>query len=350
MDANLVRKINRHYHEEEAAIYDMQHPEMFSRERETWRRLLRYLPAQADGLAVCDIGSGTGFVAEILLEKLGETASLILIDISPAMLARASERLRGKGKARLTCIEAGAESLPLNDALCDVVAMNSVLHHIPNTEGFAKEVDRVLKPGGVVMIAHEPNRLFWQQPVLRILLWSLHKWLGVEHRVLRLMRRAFKRNHAASSYSAYERVYAAVNTLLMRDGDIQKPLSTEEIQQYVDVHSPTATGTADAAKGFLLQELSNTYFKGYAVRHLETSAHLGKYSTHTKGILAYIEKALGALFPNSGSSFSFVAQKPLALVGSSPDIFMKNPMPVSAGAEDLSPRHGPGRDNIRAHR
>lgn len=304
----LVKEVNRIYHAEEAAIYDAYHPEIFEQERVRWEMLAEFIPKKQDGITLLDIGSGTGFVVEVLLPHLSPEDSVVLTDISPEMLERAKKRFASRVTPHMQYVVADGETLPLPGASADAVTLNSVLHHLPDTSKFLKEIDRVLKPGRVLIIAHEPNRLYWQNLCLRLSFWIMQKWYGFTHRAMRAMHPHHKT--PATSHDAYAKIYKAVNGELVRRGLISHALSPEEIQQYVDVHSPTASGVADASKGFNPEEFASCYLPGYQALYFETMAHLGKFSADANGFLALLEKILRALFPRSGSSFALVLEKP----------------------------------------
>ena len=55
----------------------------------------------------------------------------------------------------------GRDLVNITDCSVDMVATYSVLHHIPDYLGVLEEFMRILKPGGVVYIDHEPSDEFW---------------------------------------------------------------------------------------------------------------------------------------------------------------------------------------------
>ncbi len=105
------------------------------------------------GEAVLDVGCGTGSVAIVAKRHVGSTGVVCGIDPSPAMIARAQSKAR---KARLEVrFEIGvAEALPFPAAQFDVVLSTLMLHHLPRPvrQQFVREVRRVLKPTGRVLI------------------------------------------------------------------------------------------------------------------------------------------------------------------------------------------------------
>ena len=96
-----------------------------------------------------DIGCGTG---ELLKELAGKAGRVIGIDNSSNMLAEASRRLSDLGPAvelRLGSVE----HLPMRDREADAVVLNMVLHHVTSPAGAIAEADRVLRDGGVLVVA-----------------------------------------------------------------------------------------------------------------------------------------------------------------------------------------------------
>lgn len=106
------------------------------------------------GRRVLDLGCGTG-ADSVLLAARG--ADVSAVDISPDLLALASERASLDGQAeRIVPLCGSTHDIPVPDASMDLVFGNAVLHHVDLTLT-AREVRRVLKPGGRA-IFKEPIR------------------------------------------------------------------------------------------------------------------------------------------------------------------------------------------------
>lgn len=105
-----------------------------------------------DSLKVVDIGCGTGVFLKIAKEKYPNT-QFIGIDPDKKALAIARKRLTHYTDIELR--ESFAESLPLANKSIDVCFSTLAFHHMPNeTKNKAiKEIYRILKPGGTVIIA-----------------------------------------------------------------------------------------------------------------------------------------------------------------------------------------------------
>jgi ArsR family transcriptional regulator len=98
-------------------------------------------------LVVGDLGCGTGALAAALAPHVAQVHA---VDASPAMLAAASARLAGC--ANVTVTEGALEALPLPDATLDVAVLMLVLHHVPDPARALREVHRVLRPAGRLLI------------------------------------------------------------------------------------------------------------------------------------------------------------------------------------------------------
>jgi SAM-dependent methyltransferase len=102
------------------------------------------------GRRVLDLATGPGFVAAAAAER---GASVVGVDLSPAMIALASER-----HPHLTFREGDAENLPFDDATFDAVVCNFGLGHFPDAPRAVAECVRVLVPGGRLAVS------WWNTP------------------------------------------------------------------------------------------------------------------------------------------------------------------------------------------
>jgi len=96
------------------------------------------------GKQAADIGAGTGFVTEGLLRQGLE---VIAVDQSEAMLAELKKKYPD-----LDCRQGQAEGLPLADRAVDYVFANMYLHHVERPSAAIKEMTRILKKGGRLVI------------------------------------------------------------------------------------------------------------------------------------------------------------------------------------------------------
>jgi SAM-dependent methyltransferase len=126
---------------------------------EVWQKLksLSCKPKDLDNKDVLDLACGTGFVSYHLLQK-SRPKSLTLIDISKNDLANAEKLLNNiNGKTKFNFIVSDAIKINIEDNSFDYVIGNSFLHHFYDVPSFLQEIKRVLKPGGVFIVIHEPT-------------------------------------------------------------------------------------------------------------------------------------------------------------------------------------------------
>ncbi len=103
-----------------------------------------------------EIGAGTGFFS-LNLKQAGVLDEVHVTDISAGMVEEAQRNAERLGFA-IEGRTADAEQLPYDDETFDIVVGHAVIHHIPDVELAFREMLRVLKPGGRVVICGEPTR------------------------------------------------------------------------------------------------------------------------------------------------------------------------------------------------
>lgn len=98
------------------------------------------------GMEVLDAGSGTGVVASIEQELVGSGGVVVALDPSKGMLGEARKR----GVRNVT--QGLGEKLPFADNQFDRVTMSYALRHVVDLKELFDEYERVLKPGGKLLI------------------------------------------------------------------------------------------------------------------------------------------------------------------------------------------------------
>ncbi|MBI2266475.1 MAG: class I SAM-dependent methyltransferase [Armatimonadetes bacterium] len=106
-------------------------------------RLLNYL-GDVSGKRIADIGGGTGSLSAMLADLNAEVA-LIEPSVSMSCIALHKDR-------RIRSVNASAESIPLSDAVFDVVCLKDCLHHITDRQKAVAEAVRILRPGGKIVV------------------------------------------------------------------------------------------------------------------------------------------------------------------------------------------------------
>jgi ubiquinone/menaquinone biosynthesis C-methylase UbiE len=139
-----------------AAIYDGENNPLITLEEEWFGKLL----GDVRGLTLADVGCGTGRHA---LAMAGAGAKVVGLDFSAGMLAKARAK-PGAERVRFVCHDLGG-GLPFASGSFDRVTCALVLEHVADLEGAFREMARVCRPEGFVLISdlHPAMRLLGVQ-------------------------------------------------------------------------------------------------------------------------------------------------------------------------------------------
>jgi ubiquinone/menaquinone biosynthesis C-methylase UbiE len=138
--------------------------------------LARFLAiaAAAPGECVLDVATGTAFLPPQIAATVGAQGRIVGLDITPAMLVQAAQRLAALGWTERTPLVCGsALAMPLADASFDLVLCALGTHHM-KVPLLAAEMRRVVRPGGRIVLADVCANDFWRSPagvaLLRVLI------------------------------------------------------------------------------------------------------------------------------------------------------------------------------------
>jgi len=105
------------------------------------------------GEVVLDLGCGAGFDANVAARLVGAAGQVVGVDLTPEMVTRAWEFAALLPFRHLSFQVASAENLPFPDRFFDVVTSNGVFSLVIEKDQAAREIFRVLKPGGRLHLA-----------------------------------------------------------------------------------------------------------------------------------------------------------------------------------------------------
>jgi ubiquinone/menaquinone biosynthesis C-methylase UbiE len=102
---------------------------------------------------IFDLGSGNAKIPLAIGALTPATVRICAIEMSAEMLAAGlRNRSRAGATHRLLFLRADAKRLPLPDASAELVTSNSLVHHIPDPRAVFREIARIVRPGGGILI------------------------------------------------------------------------------------------------------------------------------------------------------------------------------------------------------
>ncbi|MEY9946502.1 class I SAM-dependent methyltransferase [Kitasatospora sp. GAS1066B] len=115
------------------------------------RRLDGMLAARP-GERILEIGPGTGLQSLHVAPQLGTDGRLDIVDVQQPMLDHVMRRAERQGIATIRPTLADAHQLPFEDASFDAAYLVTALGEIPDPTSTLRELRRVLKPGGRLIV------------------------------------------------------------------------------------------------------------------------------------------------------------------------------------------------------
>ena len=159
-DARLaeVRRLRRESFAEPGRHGDDRRQLVPGRSWAAWARALGHLLPPYD---VADLGCGEGYLT---IEAARWAATVVGVDRSPDVLARARALARRRKARNIVWKKGSLDKVPIRDAAVDVVLLSQALHHAERPEQALAEANRILRPGGRLLVldlrAHSQDWVF----------------------------------------------------------------------------------------------------------------------------------------------------------------------------------------------
>lgn len=134
-----------------APRYDLMNDLMSMGLHRAWKAYTVMVANLREGARVLDIAGGTGDLALAFAKKVGPTGQVVHTDINEAMLRTGRDRLLDAGVAVPTLV-CDAEKLPFADGHFDAVSVAFGLRNMTHKDAALAEMNRVLKPGGKLLV------------------------------------------------------------------------------------------------------------------------------------------------------------------------------------------------------
>jgi ubiquinone/menaquinone biosynthesis C-methylase UbiE len=128
------------------------------------RRRLRDTLEPRPGERVLEVGPGTGYYTLDMAEWVGPQGRVDIFDLQRQMLDHTMRRASERDLSNITPTQGDARQLPYPDATFDAAHLTAVLGEIPDQDAALRELARVLKPGGRLVVGEIFGDPHWVSP------------------------------------------------------------------------------------------------------------------------------------------------------------------------------------------
>ena len=160
-----------------ASKYDVMNDLMSGGLHRLWKTFTIANAAVRPGFKVLDIAGGTGDLAKAFAKKAGKSGEVWLTDINESMLRVGRDRLLNSGLVTPTLL-CDAEKLPFPDNYFDRVSVAFGLRNMTHKDQALAEMQRVLKPGGKLLVLEFSKVAAPLQKPYDVYSFSVLPWLG----------------------------------------------------------------------------------------------------------------------------------------------------------------------------
>ncbi|MCP4693058.1 MAG: bifunctional demethylmenaquinone methyltransferase/2-methoxy-6-polyprenyl-1,4-benzoquinol methylase UbiE [Desulfobacterales bacterium] len=146
-----VKSVGRHF-DSVARRYDFMNTLLSLGIHHLWKRTAIRTLGLKPGALVLDVCGGTGDLALLAADRVGESGQVALYDINRAMILEGRSKLRRLPRGgRIQYVQGDAEKISFPDRSFDAVMVGFGIRNVAHIEAGFKEMHRVLKPGGKMM-------------------------------------------------------------------------------------------------------------------------------------------------------------------------------------------------------
>jgi predicted methyltransferase len=100
------------------------------------------------GMAVADIGAGSGFYVELMAADVGPTGKVYAVEISPRWIEYLNRKVTTQGLSQVTVVEGGERSVNLPPNSVDLAFASDTYHHFEYPQETLASIRQALRPGG----------------------------------------------------------------------------------------------------------------------------------------------------------------------------------------------------------
>lgn len=128
------------------------------------RARLREALEPQPGELILEVGPGTGYYTLDMAEWVAPTGRVDIFDLQQEMLDHTMRRASERGLQNIRPTQGDARQLPYNDGTFDAAYLVAVLGEIPDQNTALRELARVLRPGGRLVVGELFGDPHWVSP------------------------------------------------------------------------------------------------------------------------------------------------------------------------------------------
>jgi predicted methyltransferase len=144
-------EINKPFEKPDVKAY-IQRFETESREVYSKREAIVRALGLKPGMAVADVGAGTGLFTRLFAERVGPEGKVYAVDIAPAFLEHIAAESKRLGQAQVVTVRGTQDSTGLPPRSVDVAFLCDVYHHLEKPSKTLASIRRALRPGGRLVV------------------------------------------------------------------------------------------------------------------------------------------------------------------------------------------------------
>ncbi len=104
------------------------------------------------GMAVADVGAGTGLFTRLFADAVGAGGKVYAVDVSKDFLDHIADDAKSHGQPQIATVRGTQNSTNLPAGSVDVVFLCDVYHHLENHEKILASIHQALRPGGMIFL------------------------------------------------------------------------------------------------------------------------------------------------------------------------------------------------------
>ncbi len=105
-----------------------------------------------EGMAVLDVGTGTGFYLPYLSKMVGKKGKVYAVDVEPKLLDYAKKRVEDLRLSNVEVLKSEENFIPLSESSIDFIFMAFVFHELKEPLRYLEEIKRVAKNDSTIFI------------------------------------------------------------------------------------------------------------------------------------------------------------------------------------------------------